>query len=462
MRLVYFLYISLVFFFSGCGNTNSSSVGSNIDEEPLFYQQWAINQNLDFYAIYDIDDSAHINLTRSILNTYTGKGIKIAVIDDGFDMDHPEFKDKIIASATINNRGQVISSDVTYTSLEGYDYHGTATTGIIASSINGNGLRGVAADVELILIKFYNAWPSDAAVIAAFNKAEEFGADIISNSWGTGSVSQSVRDHINDLAINGRDGKGTVIVFAAGNDPDVDIQNDESSIKNVIAVGATAKDNLRTSYSSYGTDLDIMAPGGDYLGITTCDSVGEAGLSPDEYNRFDQSYNGSNTSFIGTSAAAPILSGVLALALEKDSNLTASQLQALLKQSTDTIGLNTPYLDEMIVSNSQTPTLSGLLGSSGNDAFHIVLSNDINQTFGPYGIIPNSDNSFISYVTDTLVEANYTIELKFIEDNTTFATLENFEINTSKSTLTNTNSKKSDFYGYGKINVEKLLNRISF
>jgi subtilisin family serine protease len=136
------------------------------------------------------------------------------------------------------------------------------------------------------------------------------------------------------LANNGRDGKGTIIVFAVGND-DIDMGNDESAIPEVISAGATDKNNLRVAYSNHGQYLDLMAPGGNNIGITTLDAMGDRGKSSVTENYL--LYNDSNM-FFGTSASAPIVTGVTALILEKNPNLTRVEVENILKNSSDKIG----------------------------------------------------------------------------------------------------------------------------
>jgi len=175
---------------------------------------------------------------------------------------------------------------------------------------------------------------TDTDIIALFDKAAAFGADIISNSWGTGNVSPAVKAKIVDLATNSRGGKGITIVFACGNN-DQDMGNDESAIPEVVSVGATNNDNVRAGYSNYGANLDIMAPGGEYLGITTIDPMGSNGGASIDTDYLV--YNDSN-GFVGTSAATPIVSGVVALMLEKNPNLTRVEIENILKSSADNIG----------------------------------------------------------------------------------------------------------------------------
>ncbi|MBU1658103.1 S8 family serine peptidase [bacterium] len=297
-----------------------------LENEPYYSQQWYLDYNDTIYTQNAIDENAHINV-QNTLRSYSGKGIKIAIIDDGLDTIHEELE------GAISNTYDIVTktSNVSHTNQS--DYHGTAITGIIGARVNSKGIAGIASKSQIIFLK-HKENMSDSDTIELFNKAEEFGADIINCSWGTYDVSQSVKDKIVDLANNGRDGKGTLIVFATGNN-NQDMGNDESSIPEVIAVGATDKNNLRAWYSNYGKNLDVVAPGGYSIGITTLDPMNSNGLASMDYNYL--LYNDSN-SFIGTSAAAPIVSGAIALLLEKNPGLTRVEVENILKNSSDKIG----------------------------------------------------------------------------------------------------------------------------
>jgi len=307
-------------------DTLQTTLNITLKSEPYFYQQWYLDRNETFYTQNAIDENASIN-SGNLLKSYTGKGIKIAIIDDGLDTTHEDLEGAIINTFDISTHTANVSQ------TNSTDHHGTAVTGIIGARVNGKGIQGIASQSQIIFLK-YKEGMSDSETIELFNKADEFGADIINCSWGTYDVSQSVKDKIIDLANNGRDGKGTIIVFASGND-DQDMGNDESAIPEVISVGATNKDNLRTWYSNYGENLDIVAPGGYYIGVTTLDPMESNGISSVDNNYL--LYNDSN-SFIGTSASAPIVSGIIALMLERNPNLTRVEIGDILKKSSDKIG----------------------------------------------------------------------------------------------------------------------------
>jgi len=320
----YIIAIAGLILFLGCNSTSSSQ------DEPLYFEQWALHYDKAFYEAYNINDDAHIHFTKTI--PYTGKGVKVAVIDIGFDVNHPEYRNNIIK--TINSADG--SENVACIGSEDCD-HGTAVTGIIASNINHYGLRGVAPDVELVLIKLDLAgYVGDDEIIDALEYASKENVDIINNSWGTGEVSEVVKEKLKELANIGRDGKGIIIIFASGNQG-VENNNDESMVDEVIGVGSTDEENLRAYYSDFGEGLDIMAPGGYTLGITTTYESNISWHSPfiraEDYDRF-----------MGTSASAPLVTGAVALLLEKNPSLTRAEVQNILRESADKIG-NVDYID---------------------------------------------------------------------------------------------------------------------
>ena len=104
----------------------------------------------------------------------------------------------------------------------------------------------------------------------------------------------------------------------------------ESMLETVIGVGASDEDNLRAIYSNFGTGLDIVAPGGFNLGVTTTN------YRDDGNSAFIKAEDPDG--FIGTSASTPIVSAALALLLEKNPQLTRQQVQQRIKDSADKIG----------------------------------------------------------------------------------------------------------------------------
>lgn len=300
--------------------------------EPLQSEQWYINDN--------VSGSIHAG---EYLDKFTGTGINVVVIDDGLDTTHEDLLLKGTWDVTTG------LPDVNQTNST--DFHGTSVAGIIGARINGKGIRGIAPDSNLFFVKEDN-FLSDSNVIAAFDKALEFNADVINCSWlSIIGFSSAVREKIIDVAINGRNGKGVVVVFGSGNE-NIEIpiffNNDGSltdwqriaTIPEVITVGATDYNSNRAAYSNYSAKLDIVAPGGYYYGITTLDPMGAYGSTDTNYvTTFDAKR------FVGTSAATPIVAGSAALILQANPNLTAAQVQEILKLSADKVG-EYEYIDD--------------------------------------------------------------------------------------------------------------------
>jgi len=311
---------------SDVNNTDTNISSEVVKNEPYYYQQWYLDVNTTFYEDNDIDINASIHV-RNYLKTYTGKGIKIAIIDDGLDVLHVDLNNSIVSTYDINTK----TTNVSHSTFEGH--HGTAVTGIIGARVNNIGIHGIASNSQIIFLK-HKEGMSDSETIELFNKAVEFEADVINCSWGTYDVSQSVKEVIQDIAINGKNGQGIPIIFSVGND-NQDMGNDESAIPEVIAVGSTDKDNLRAWYSNYGDNLDVLVAGGYDIGITTLDSMGEKGTATEDENYL--LFN-DPSSFIATSASAPIVTGVIALMLEKEPSLTRIEIETILHNTSDKIG----------------------------------------------------------------------------------------------------------------------------
>ena len=156
----------------------------------------------------------------------------------------------------------------------------------------------------------------------------------MSDSWGGGSPSNTIDAAINSAVTNGRNGKGCVVLFAAGNNNNNSVSYPASN-PNVIAVGASSNCDARKSPTScdgeywwgsnYGTGLDIVAPG---VKIYTTDLTGSHGYSSTDYN----------PTFNGTSSATPNAAGVAALILSLRPDYTGIQVRQMLESTCDKIG----------------------------------------------------------------------------------------------------------------------------
>ena len=310
--------------------------------DPLFGVQWHLyntGQIAGAVAGYDIN-------VIGVWPDYTGQGIVVAVFDDGFDQTHPDLITNYRADLSwdfiLDKAGaQAVAID---------DEHGTAVAGLIGASANNQiGGVGVAWDASLIGYRGLDNRSTENFSKAVIRMLDAE-ADISSNSWGTGarwafeeqSDQPSFVESTRNLATIGREGLGTVVLFSAGNDRTaVNNTNYDPStnIPYLIAVAAGKADGLITSYSTPGASVLVTAPGSDPDSIVTTDWQGADGYnkSPGEAGNYTDRardlFNSKDTFFSGTSAAAPIAAGVVALMLEANAELGYRDIQEILVYS---------------------------------------------------------------------------------------------------------------------------------
>jgi subtilisin-like proprotein convertase family protein len=313
-----------------------------IPTDPLFGVQWHLNntgQIAGAVAGYDIN-------VIGVWPDYTGQGVVVAVLDDGFDQTHPD----LIANYRADLSWDFVL-DIPGAQQGGSDAgHGTAVAGLIGASVN-NQIGGVGVAWDATLIGYRSL---ENRLIENFSKAVirmlDADADISSNSWSTAvsafatqSAQPSFVESTLSLATIGREGLGTVVLFSAGNDRAKVTNNTNydpsTNIPYAIVVAAGKADGLITSYSTPGASVLVTAPGSEPDSIVTTDwqgadgynkSPGEAGNYTD---RASDLFNIEDTFFNGTSASAPIAAGVVALMLEANARLGYRDIQEILVYS---------------------------------------------------------------------------------------------------------------------------------
>ena len=255
------------------------------------------------------------------------EGVLVAVLDDGFDLGHPDLAGKSLAAYDFSRR----LPDVSPTAA---DVHGTPCAGLAVAKVGGGMIIGVAPGCTLMPLRIH-ADLSDKNVAEWFDYLVGEGAWVASCSWGSPCkyfpLSTTKEDAITKAAKSGRGGKGCVICFSVGND-NRDINDPPGGSVNgfanhplVIAVAATTSLDTRATYSNFGSTVSVAAPGGGGGGvtITTTDIQGTAGMDSGDYT----------PSFSGTSAACPIVAGVCALLLSQDPSLTAADVKKRLENT---------------------------------------------------------------------------------------------------------------------------------
>jgi subtilisin family serine protease len=280
--------------------------------------------------------------------------IVVAVLDSGVDSNHPDLIDNLVPGYDFLDNDAQPDPALDHW----FNGHGTACAGLIAAQgNNGIGVSGVTWNCKIMPIRIFGvlasgteSWITQSDIGTAFRWAATNGADIFSDSWVGGSTERPIiHSAIVDVTKSGgigRGGKGCIVLFAAGNDSGP-MTYYPPKYPEVIAVGATDHNDMRCSYSNYGPELDISAPGGSpvlpdspallwTILLWTTDIHGPPGISSLPGNPWSDVLD--YTWFNGTSAATPVAAGVAALILSVDPNLTNTQVQYILERSAKDLG----------------------------------------------------------------------------------------------------------------------------
>jgi subtilisin family serine protease len=234
-------------------------------------------------------------------STSTGTGAVVAVIDTGVQRDHPDLGGRLLNG--FDFVGESADTPDTDSDPSDGNGHGTHVTGIIAADRdNGEGITGVAPSVKVLPLRVLDDSGSGYAddTIKAIDYAIDQDVQVINLSLGDFVPLQSTifPDQAYEDALQRAVDAGIVVVLAAGNNSFVKCENPD--VEEVLCVGAVQRSGKRSSFSSFGTNVDLMAPGGDGIG----------GTSEDVLSTWN---DGGYYSISGTSQAAPHVAGVAAL-----------------------------------------------------------------------------------------------------------------------------------------------------
>ncbi len=295
----------------------------------------------------------------------------IAVIDSGVDIDHPDLVNNIwqnkneIAGTGVDNDGNGFIDDI-----NGWDFvnnvsdprpkfldkwtesgasHGTLVAGIIAASGNNEiGIAGISWKAQIMPLKAFNDRGEGRVsdIIRAIDYATNNGAHIINLSFMNFDYSEALQD-----AIARAHNAGVIIVSAAGNDLGMG-QGYNTSEKPIypacydgklpgenMVIGVAATDALdqKSTFSAYGTNcIDISAPGISFFGLIA------KGANLEDSNLLYDGY------WSGTSMAAPLVSGTLALIMQANPELSRHEVVSILFASTDNINNVNPEYQNML------------------------------------------------------------------------------------------------------------------
>lgn len=292
--------------------------------DPMFGKLWGLNNVGQADSKGQAGTSGiDIKAIKAWDITTGSKDVVVAVIDTGVDYKNPELADNMWTNeAEANGKPGVDDDNNGYIDdIHGVNFatnsgdpmddhgHGSHCSGTIGGRGNdGVGVAGVNWNVSIMALKFLTQSGSGTLedAIKAINYATKMGAKIMSNSWGGGGYSQTLFD-----AIQAADKAGILFVAAAGNESN---NNDSSpsypnsyKIPNIVSVAAIDNKGKLASFSNWGKKtVHLAAPGVNILSTT-----------------LNKAYD----SWSGTSMATPHVSGVAALLIAKDRNLTHYQMK---------------------------------------------------------------------------------------------------------------------------------------
>ncbi|MEC0230637.1 S8 family peptidase [Paenibacillus alba] len=314
-----------------------------------------------------------VNATYAWNNGYTGKGVKVAILDSGISTHHED----------LSVTGGASFVDYT-TSYEDDAGHGTHVAGIIGAKNNDIGVVGVAPDADLYALKVLDAtgkgYLSD--VIAGIDWAIDNKMDIINMSMATSVDSPALHN-----AVDQAYAKGLLVVAAAGNAGNAEGTGDTiqypAKYSSVISVGAVDQNEQRVSWSATGNELELVAPG---VGIKST------------------YLNNDYTTLSGTSMAAAFVTGELALLKQLNATETNTKLRNLLDEHVSDLGesgkdsiygygsLNSSSTSPTDLSNHPEPSVTG-------DVYKSVYGNIYATATGP-SVIVRENISYSWYTND--------------------------------------------------------------
>ncbi len=286
------------------------------------------------------------------------KPVIVAVIDTGLDWNHLDIDWKNLwrNPKEVPNNGKDDDRNGYVDDVIGWDFygrhnkpwdhdgHGTIVAGIIAATQNNKiGMAGINPHAKIMVLKALNSFGHSRASYLAksITYAVDNGARIINMSVGGKEIT-----NIEKAAVKYAISKGVLIIVASGNEG-VDVKNyGIAGLDGVLSVSATDLKDKRASFSNWGAQIDIAAPGIDVLSLRARRTDTMRDIPGVEYKN-GANYVGKDKRYYrasGTSFSAPIVAGVASLVMSKHPELTGEEVAQILMQTADDV--DTPGVDQ--------------------------------------------------------------------------------------------------------------------
>jgi thermitase len=296
-----------------------------------------------------------IGADRAWDSTMGDPSIIIAIVDTGIDANHPDLTGKVVLAKNFV-KGEKVSDSFG---------HGTHVAGIAAAQINnGIGIAGICGRCSLMSVKVLGADGSGSTsnVASGITYATDYGARVINLSLGSSSRSTIMRDAL-DYALN----NNVLPVVAMGNSNTNNL-GDLSYWYSALSVGAVDQQGAKASFSNFGLQTDVTAPG-----VAVLSTMPTYPVTLNTQYGYKMNYD----ALSGTSMATPAVAGLAGLILSRNPALTATQVKGMIESSagdaasfnlTSGFGLvHAPAAVAVVLQGSNTaPTLSSLLPQFGS------------------------------------------------------------------------------------------------
>jgi subtilisin-like proprotein convertase family protein len=297
----------------------------SVPNDPLFGNQWHLRNTGQGNGRAGVDANIIDAWSR-----YRGEGVTIGIVDDGIHYNHPDLAPQYSAADSYD-----FNFNDPFPFAGSGDFHGTQSAGIaVARGFDGRGVTGSAPASEFAALRLISGPSNDSQESSALSYRDQ-NIDIYSNSWGPpddgrrfeapGPLTMAT---LEQTATTGRGGLGGIITWAGGNGGSNDNANRDGYANSRHTISVAAVDNFgrQAFYSERGANHLVTAPSsGGSLGTTTTD--GSSSFT---------------SNFGGTSSATPLVSGVVALMLEANPDLTQRDVQHILVRSAATINPSDP------------------------------------------------------------------------------------------------------------------------
>lgn len=408
------------------GNTSTTTLTVQLKYDPLLAYQWHVkNTGQSAFTSTSGTSGIDVNVADAWTAGITGSGVLVNVVDTGLEIGHEDLRAQVRAGGSYNFIDGSNNPTATASAAQTGD-HGTSVAGIIgATAFNGVGGRGIAYDANLVGFNFLSSAQSLDQASTSFGgdpmQGSAASADVFNASFGISACTwispTATVDSIFQNTTTLRSGKGALIIKSAGNgysdcgtgydanaacgqngiSCDNANSDPENTNYNIVLVGALNASGVKSSYASTGSNIWITGLGGEYgynassapgypteaykPAVVTTDVSGcGAGYDANpvtpfhipgsnEQSTLNKGCNYTST-FNGTSSAAPIVSGVVALMLQANTNLTYRDVKYLLATTARPVDASKAAVRAPFAGNSAFPLEAAWTTNAAGRNFH--------------------------------------------------------------------------------------------